>query len=334
MSINNTTKMAFQAALAISIAEFMSAWFNFDRGYWITLTAMALTTQTWGESVKRSFERVGMTILGGSIGTLLYFMIRDSSPMLFIALLLVFIFFSVYMFKINHLISVFFLTCFIVFLFALIGQWDLLMLRARILDTAMGAGIALSVGSFCFPLKTNIMNQLSGYLQKMKASLESVFHASQVRTQVSGQALTTEFQHIKQDAFILRYELFFHRLNLNDFYYLIHQIERAKQYLISLIEIYHWLLPHLKEEDNKVIFSAVQTTSDNLDILIQYLDQNHPGKMLPAANLSEMLEQAIYDDPERFASLERDAQGVFSLMYFLTCLNTCLNEAYTIICRL
>lgn len=69
--------MAWQAAIAISIAECISLAFNLERGYWTTLTAMVLTTQTFGESVKRSLERVSMTILGGLSGTVLYFYCRQ-----------------------------------------------------------------------------------------------------------------------------------------------------------------------------------------------------------------------------------------------------------------
>ncbi len=70
-------KWPFKAAIAIALAELINMCLYFDRGYWIVLTAMVLTTQTWGESVKRALERVGMTILGGATGTALYFSIPE-----------------------------------------------------------------------------------------------------------------------------------------------------------------------------------------------------------------------------------------------------------------
>lgn len=50
MKIRNTTRMAFQAAIAITITELINRQFNMDHGYWATLTAMALTAQTWGKA--------------------------------------------------------------------------------------------------------------------------------------------------------------------------------------------------------------------------------------------------------------------------------------------
>ena len=92
MQLRHTTKMATQAAIAIALAELISRFFYIERGYWITATAMALTAQTWGESVKRSFDRVGMTILGGSLGTLLFFYLPRHEPTVYIFLALVFVF--------------------------------------------------------------------------------------------------------------------------------------------------------------------------------------------------------------------------------------------------
>ena len=116
MKLRATTKRAFQAATAILIAELISGYFQLERGYWMILTAMALTMQTWGESVKRSFERVSMTIIGGIVGTVLYFIV-PTNTITAMVLLLVFVFFTVYLLQIYYLLSVFFLTCFVVFLF-------------------------------------------------------------------------------------------------------------------------------------------------------------------------------------------------------------------------
>lgn len=91
MAIRNTTKIAWQAAAAITIAEIVSYLLNLERGYWVTLSAMALTTQSWGESLKRSLERVSMTILGGAGGTILYW-ITPPNQYAILGLMLLFVF--------------------------------------------------------------------------------------------------------------------------------------------------------------------------------------------------------------------------------------------------
>ena len=329
MTLRSTTKMAYQAAIAIAIAELIGMCFYVERSYWITITAMALTTQTWGESVKRSFERVGMTILGGVVGTALYFYIPKNEPMIFLFLALFFIFFTVYLAKIYSLVSVFFLTCFVVFLFALVGAWSLMLLRARIIDTALGATVALAVGSCFFSSKTNIPDLFIGYLQKIKATMMTAFDAScRHETLITGQSLLADFQQIKKSALTIRYELLFHRLNPHDFNMLLNKIAFCTQFVIHLVDAHQWLAPHLTKEERETILIATKTTEHNLETIIQRLQKNKHVSMLSVANLAEILKKSVIDEPHRFASLESDALGFFNLIYFFTRLNNCLDQIY------
>lgn len=323
--------MAMQASIAISIAEMVRLYAQLDRGYWITLTAMALTAQTWGESVKRSFERVGMTALGGMIGTVLYFYVPHDMPGLLVTILLLFVFFTVYTLKIAHLLSVFFLTGFVVFLFAILGNWNWQMLQMRIFDTAIGAVIALGVGCFFFSNRTDVRDLLCGYLQKMKAVIANVFFTrNQARTAVTGKALADEFQQIKKDACSIRYELLFHRLNPHRFHTLLNQIEYCTLTVLNLTESYEWLMAYLSPDEREAVLQAAKTTVENIEALVSCFNQ-HTSKFVSAADVSELLNQAIARDPGRFASLESNALGFFSVMYIFTRLNQVLGEAYALI---
>jgi hypothetical protein len=332
MKLRRTTKMAYQAALAIALAEWVSMHFYLERGYWIVLTAMVLTTQTWGESVKRALERVGMTVLGGAVGTALYFSIPNHESKTLVILMLISVFFTIYMARIQYLISMFFTTFFVVFLFALVGDWDLMLLRARIIDTALGAVIALAVSGVFFSLKTNIAEVFIGYLQKINALMTNSFNVKgQPKTLISGHALLADFQNIKKNALSIRYELLFHRLNPRDFNALLNQVEVCTQFVVSLIEAYQWLIPHLTEEENKIIAVAVKTTRRNINFIINRLQKNKKAKMLSSANLKKLIQEEIAGDPSRFATLESDALGFFNLIYFFRRLNMHLTEVYCIV---
>lgn len=326
ITLRNTTKTAIQAALAITIAESISLYFQLERGYWISLTAMALIAQTWKESVKRSFERVGMTILGGFLGTILYFLLPNAQPICLFALLLFFVFFAVYMLKIYHLISVFFLTCFVVFLFALLGNWNFNMLKLRIIDTLLGASIALMVGFVIFPIKTNLIQMLSEYLKKMKALCTTIFQNKTVQHRFSPELLLVDVQKIKNDALTIRYELLFHELNTQDFYKVVNAIAASTQYLIYLWEGYEWLSPHLTLSEHQLIRNAASTSEHNIQVLIEQIQNNTPLQMIPAENVEELLRMAIAEEPTRFAALESDALGFYSLLYFFAHLNVALNR--------
>ncbi len=326
MRLRETTKRAFQAATAILIAEWIGWYFQFERGYWITITAMALTMQTWGESVKRSFERVSMTIIGGVVGTLLYFVVPTDNVTALV-LLLVFVFFTVYMLQIFYLVSVFFLTCFVVFLFALIGDWTIAILFDRIIETVLGAGVALIVSGFFFPAKTNIEDVFMGFWAKINASIGMVFEGKPyLNRPTSIQYLAAECQNIRKKALAIRYELLFHQMSQRDFYALLNQTTLCTQYVINLIDAWYWLAPHLSPQDHTGVALAVKTTRYNIDALIQHFKHKKTTTMLPVTRVTELLNQAIAEDSARFASLESEALGFFNLMYFFARLNTCLNE--------
>lgn len=334
MELRSTTKMAYQAALSIAIAEFIGVYFFVERSYWITLTAMALTTQTWGESVKRSLERVGMTILGGAVGTALYFYLPENRPDVLLGLILFFVFFTVYMAKIQYLISVFFLTCYVVFLFAMLGEWNLRLLSLRIIDTAVGALIAVIVGFFFFSLKTNVENVFIDFLQKTKAVLIASFTTVHVSPNViDGRELLTDFQLIKKKAISIRYELLFHRLSGVDFNRLLNKFMFCAEVVVNLTEAYQWLSSHLTEEEKEIVVLAVDTTVHNLQVIIQRLEGENDKELLSEANFSGLLTKAIAEDPNRFASLESDALGFFSLIYFFSRLNVQLKEVCEIISK-
>lgn len=326
IQLKDTTKMGIQAAISIAIAEFINLYFNFERGYWIALTAMALTTQTWGESLKRSLERIGMTILGGVLGTALYFFLPEDSS-IYITVLLVFVFFAVYIAKSNHLIFVFFLTCFIVFMFALGGNWNLVLLRLRIIDTVLGAIIAIVVGFIFFPLKRDVNSLLAAYFQKMQTILGSIFNCpSPKRTRLASEYLSVDLQKLKKEALGIRLELLFHRLSAANFNRLLNYMESATKYMGTLVASYRLLYQHLNSEEREMLSQAYSVTRDNIDAIVGHLN-NNPHKLTPSIiQFSDLIVKVVEKNPQHFAKLDGNAFGFYSLMHFFTKLNADLNS--------
>lgn len=330
MPLRNTTKMGLQACLAIILAECVSFYFQFEHGYWIALTSMALITQTWGESLKRSFERVGMTILGGCVGTMLYFLCPVNQELIVI-LLLVFIFFTVFLLPIYHLLGVFFLTCFVVFLFALMGDWNFYLLKARILDTAIGAFIALLVARFLFPLKTNIAELFIHYFYKIDAAVNGLLDEESHKLYQVHYYLAADFQKIRTDALAIRYELLFHRLNAQDFNTMLNHIELCTYFIGYLIDAYRWLADYLTIEDKRLLQAVASTTSHNIHALVLVLEKKQQAGILPATDVMTLLENEIKAFPKRFATLENNALGFYNLMYFFAQLNLNLGAVFSIL---
>lgn len=331
MSLRNTTRMALQAAIAITIAELISYIFQLDRGYWVTLAAMALTTQTWGDSLKRSFERVSMTILGGIFGTMLYWIVPENHALI-LGLLLLFVFFTVFFYQIYHLFAMFALTGFVVFLFALFGEWNLYLLRDRILDTALGAAIALLVGRFFLSNQFDITQLFVEHIEKIQATLILAFQKQVNPSEmINTQQLYTNFQLIRKNAITIRYEMIFERYNSRNFRLLLTQSAFCTQYVISLVDIYKWISPHLSQNEQLNIALALNTTQHNLTVLKKHLLNEVHDPIIPVSNFNDVLIKAIVCQPTRFAALDSEALGFYNVMYFFARLNTRLNEIHSLL---
>lgn len=327
MKLRSTTKMALQAALAILITEMINRQFNIDRGYWATLTAMAVTTQTWADSIKRSYERVLMTIIGGIAGTLLYLLIPDNQQLI-LCLLLIFVFFTVYLIQIYYLFAVFSLTCFVVFLFALIGDWNFILLRERIMDTILGVVVALVVSAFFLPAKTNLNHLFIDFLEKIRRNLNKIFQPESLEVrQRSSQALARDLQKIQKNAQAIRYELILRRGNRSRFHKMLKIITNCTHYTSSLVESSQWLTAQLHEEDRNKLKLALESTDFNLRMLIKRLKKEEYDPLLPTSDINALIHQAISENPKYFAQMDSEALVFFNMMYFLTRLNKNLHDA-------
>lgn len=322
--------MAFQAALAILISEIVSLHFHIERGYWTTLTAMAVTTQSWAESVKRSYERIIMTIFGGITGTVLYLLLPPNE-ILILVLLLTFVFFTVYLIQIYHLLGIFFLTCFVVFLFAFIGNWTFHLLITRIFDTLLGVFIALCVSAYFLPVKTDVPDLFIQFYEKIRRTLIMAFEEKPQgkRQMADSPRLLLDCHSLKKNARAIHYELMLRRGNQKDFFTLLKQTSHCTQYTISLIESYQWLSSYLSEKEKEQIDAAIKTTLHNLSVLIRQLKNEEHEEFLLPANLQELIHENILENPEKFALLDNKALGFFNLMYFILCLNKELKRTYS-----
>ena len=59
-----TTKMAIRAAVAALGAVVVAQLLELPRAYWVVTAAVVLITETWGDSIRKVLQRLGMTALG------------------------------------------------------------------------------------------------------------------------------------------------------------------------------------------------------------------------------------------------------------------------------
>jgi uncharacterized membrane protein YccC len=131
-------RTAVAALLAVTIAYL----FMLPRAYWAILAAVVLVSETWRESAKKAFQRVGMTVLGCALAFGLHFPTAHL-PHVTLGLMFVFVYLAVYFRVASYPLMTFFITLYVAFLFAVLGEWTVRILVVRIYETAIGGTTAL-----------------------------------------------------------------------------------------------------------------------------------------------------------------------------------------------
>jgi uncharacterized membrane protein YccC len=131
-----------RAAVAALLAVAIACLFMLPRAYWAILTAVVLVAETWRESAKKAFQRVGMTVLGCGIAFALHFPTAHL-PHVTLGLMFLFVYLAVYFRTASYPLMTFFITLYVAFLFSVLGEWTPQILLVRIYETAIGGGTAL-----------------------------------------------------------------------------------------------------------------------------------------------------------------------------------------------
>jgi uncharacterized membrane protein YgaE (UPF0421/DUF939 family) len=151
-----STKKAYQAlvtgALSIVIGQFISP----AKPYWILLTAFVvlLGTESIGRIYTKGFQRSLGTIIGAVLGFTLAKLLTGQS-FIEVTFIFVVVFLAFYLLTVSYTLMNVFITMLIAFMYdILLGGITFSLIGARVLDTIIGAAIALGVSTFIFPKKT------------------------------------------------------------------------------------------------------------------------------------------------------------------------------------
>lgn len=274
IDLSPSTQLALQAVVAVTLATLLAPLFHWQRAYWSELTAMLMISQTLGDSIKKSVERVSMTIAGGLIGTLLFF-ITKQWPDLQIVLMMLSLFFCIFFISSFYLWSVFFTSTLVVFIFAIVQNWSFDLLFWRIIETLFGAGMAVLSAAFIFPIRTSnamqdglttFMSNLSSLTQDgIQGLLTKTINSLQLGEKQQG--LLNELNQLQQKLISSRFELIFQK-----------QQRRSLRYQLSLLVTWYDLLSswieQLKHEDIHSYLCQLKTLQqiaylmeDNLKII-------------------------------------------------------------------
>jgi uncharacterized membrane protein (TIGR01666 family) len=182
---------------------------NAHHGYWILLTIIVILKPGFSLTKQRNLERLFGTIAGGIIGVLLIYFIHDRD--ILFSIIIIFMLVTYTFIRVNYIVTVIFMTPYIIILFNLLGIGSITVAEERLLDTAIASVLAFAGSYFLFPhwesvqLESYMINVLKSnrdYLQQLLSFFSgkkpSSIEYKLVRKQlyISSANLSTAFQRM------------------------------------------------------------------------------------------------------------------------------------------
>ena len=160
-------KHALRVALVCGIGFIMAKTVaTGHHSYWILLTIIVILKPGFSFTRQRNFERLTGTIVGGAIGVFILFLIPDKTAQFIIMLVLMLLTYS--FLRLNYIVSVIFMTPYVLIAFNFLGVELVKTAEERILDTLIGSALAISSVFVVFPNWES--DQLNETLGKMLIS--------------------------------------------------------------------------------------------------------------------------------------------------------------------
>lgn len=189
---------AVRMAIVMGIGYLLSLAINVgNHSYWILLTIMVILKPGFSLTKQRNFQRLIGTIIGGIGGALILILVTDETA-LFI-LLLLFMVATYSLIRINYIVSVMFMTPYILIMFSFLDMNTLSILRERIIDTLIGSGLAFFSNYIILPNWESM--QVQGAMRKLL--IANYHYIAQALKIIAGHPLSvTDYKLARKEVYI------------------------------------------------------------------------------------------------------------------------------------
>ncbi len=146
---SSTFRHAVRVAIVMLLGFIISKVLPFSHSYWILLTILVISKPGFSLTKQRNYERILGTIAGAFIGLTALHFVQDKN-ILFLVLLVCMVLSYSFQRK-NYVVSVLFMTPYILILFNFLGMGSVSVASERIIDTIIGSGLAFLASYALFP---------------------------------------------------------------------------------------------------------------------------------------------------------------------------------------
>lgn len=146
---SSTFRHSLRVTVVMLLGYAVSQILDFSHSYWILLTILVISKPGFSLTKQRNYQRLIGTTIGAFVGMAVITYIHDKNTLFAI---LLFCMIGCYSFqRKNYVVSVLFMTPYILILFDFLGMGSIALARERIYDTFIGSGIALLASYSLFP---------------------------------------------------------------------------------------------------------------------------------------------------------------------------------------
>lgn len=165
--------------------------------YWVLLTIIVILKPGFSLSKQRNYNRLTGTIIGGVIGILILVFLPGNKVQF---ILMVVFMIGTYSFtRLNYVVSVTFMTPFVLILFKFLGVGHLNIVEERVVDTIIGSTIAFTASYLIFP---------TWEFEQVKISLSEVIYTNvnylvKIAQSITGKTVTTtEYKLARKEVYV------------------------------------------------------------------------------------------------------------------------------------
>ena len=203
---------ALRLTIAIIFGFLLGSLLDLKNAYWIILTIIVIMRPNYGLTKERSKNRIIGTIIGALIATAIVLITQNT--IIYMVLAVISLTFAFSLIQQSYKAGAAFITLNIVFVYALIDPNAFTVIQYRVIDTVLGAGIAVLANYLLFPsweyknldsVILNVITTNSDYLEatkhlyhnKEENSLE--YKVSRKKAFLAMSNLNAAFQRLTQD---------------------------------------------------------------------------------------------------------------------------------------
>jgi len=146
---SSTFRHSVRVAIVMLIGFVVARSLDFAHSYWILLTILVISKPGFSLTKERNYHRLIGTVIGAFIGMGVLTYIQDKNTLF--AILILFMIAGYSFQRKNYVVSVLFMTPYILIIFDFLGMGVMSIARERIYDTLIGSGIALLASYSLFP---------------------------------------------------------------------------------------------------------------------------------------------------------------------------------------